>query len=88
MSKRGEVAERLQQVRTGLLQAGYLEPAGLVRKALDFLSLALKGEKLELTAAEMIQVAGLFAAAAEGQLARDATGAGTSVRLCPENEPT
>jgi hypothetical protein len=68
---RGQVTARLQEIRSRLLQAGYIDPHGLSTKAVDMVTFALRDCGRSLTADELLQAAGMFSLAAEKQLEKE-----------------
>ena len=68
---RGEVAARVQETRGRLLHAGYSNPDGLARKALDMLTFALRDCGRTPTVDELIQASAMFSLAAERLLEAD-----------------
>jgi len=68
VSALGEVQSELLGLRVRILEAGWVDPAGLVRKARDFLGAI--AEEREPTAGELLQAAALLSVAAEVRLLR------------------
>ena len=72
MTARDEVQVEIQVMVTALLEAGYVSPQILVRKAVDMVVEAIKVERRPIALGEMQQVAALFFLAAELQLVLEA----------------